>query len=118
MGLNLTEVEAVVNKLLDKAGTDDRLTPRLLRQKVEQKMKIEPDSLLPLKSNLLIMISNWWDKNFPVKIVASVQTPMSLSVDSLSKFARAVGKGPHFFKTLKQNSEEEKALDIMRRFES
>lgn len=117
MGLNLKEVEAVVNKLLDKAGTDERLTPRLLRQKVEQKMKIEPDSLLPVKANILKMISDWWDKNFPDKNGASGQPPLSSSVESLSKFARAVGKGPQFFKTLNHNSDEEKALNILKRFD-
>ena len=117
MGLNLKEVEAVVNKLLDKAGTDERLTPRLLRQKVEQKMKIEPDSLLPVKANILKMISDWWDKNFPEKNGASGQPPLPSSVESLSKFARAVGKGPQFFKTLNHNSDEEKALDILKRFD-
>ena len=116
MGLNLTEVEAIVKKLLDKAGTDDRLTPRLLRQKVEQKMKIEPDSLLPLKTEILEMISDWWDKNFPEKVVSGGQQPTSSSINNLSKFARAVGKGPAFFKTLNQNSDEEKANDILKRF--
>jgi hypothetical protein len=31
----------ILNKLLDKAGNDPRLTPRILREKAEQKLHLE-----------------------------------------------------------------------------
>jgi hypothetical protein len=113
--VDIEQLQLTVTKLLDKAGTDARLTPRLLREKVEQRMKLEPDALKSMKPEIMAMITEWWIETHHSKNVGR-KVPVEVNgLENLSKFAKAVGKGPHFFKSLKFTSEAEKADDIRRR---
>lgn len=104
-------LQLTVTKLLDKAGFDARLTPRLLREKVEQRMKLEPDALKSMKPEIMAMITDWW-----IETHGNKRKPRQVSaLESLSKLAKAVGKGPHFFKSLNFTSDSEKADDIRKR---
>ena len=100
-----------VNKLMDKAGRDQRLTPRLLRDKAEQKMKHPKGALKCKRTRIKVMIIDWWSKNVePVVTVTSKSAkkdsdgvevdPELVILRSLAKFAKAVGKGPNYFKEL------------------
>ena len=115
------QLTSVLNKLLDKAGTDARLTPRLLREKAEQRMKLEPGQLITRKADIMDVIVSWWMENNPSTVeprAASNNGPSdatALTLQRLSKYAAAVGKGPRFFKDLSQDSDIEKAKDIRKR---
>ena len=54
--IDAVQLTSVLNKLLDKAGTDARLTPRLLREKAEQRMKLEPGQLIAKKADIMDVI--------------------------------------------------------------
>lgn len=56
-------IERMVNKLLDKAGKDPRLTPRLLREKTEQRLDLKKDQLKSSRALIKELICSWWKKN-------------------------------------------------------
>jgi len=56
-------IERMVNKLLDKAGNDPRLTPRLLREKTEQRLDLKKDQLKSSRALIKELICSWWKKN-------------------------------------------------------
>lgn len=56
-------IERMVNKLLDKAGNDPRLTPRLLREKTEQRLDLKKDQLKSSRTLIKELICSWWKKN-------------------------------------------------------
>ena len=47
--VDFEKVKALVSKLLDKAGNDPRVTPRVLRGKVEERMSLAPNTLKPFR---------------------------------------------------------------------
>ena len=51
-----------VTKLLDKAGKDPRLTPRILREKAEQRMSLSKGDLKPQREKIKGVIWDWWEK--------------------------------------------------------
>jgi hypothetical protein len=53
----------MVNKLLDKAGKDPRLTIRLLREKTEQRLDLKKDQLKSSRALIKELICTWWKKN-------------------------------------------------------
>ena len=119
--IDAVQLTSVLNKLLDKAGTDARLTPRLLREKAEQRMKLEPGQLIAKKADIMDVIVSWWMENNPQTVEPKAASnnassdPAALTLQRLSKYAAAVGKGPRFFKDLSQDSDIEKAKDIRKR---
>ena len=56
-------IERMVNKLLDKAGNDPRLTPRLLREKTEQRLDLKKDQLKSSRALIKELICSWWKNN-------------------------------------------------------
>jgi hypothetical protein len=112
------QVRIAVNKLMDKAGQDKRLTPRLLREKAEMKMKLAPGALKCKRARIKVMIFDWWSKN--VEPLPKIPGPDDADVDpdlamlrNIAKYAKAVGKGPNFFKDLgadKSNADKSKVL--------
>ena len=50
-----------ITKLLDKAGTNPRLTPRILREKAEQRMSLQKGDLKPNREEIKKMICKWWE---------------------------------------------------------
>ena len=117
--IDIKQLQNTVKKLLDKAGTDARLTPRLLREKVEQRMKLEPGALTCKKSDIMDEIIKWWKETQPaIKAKDSVDAHATelTALQSITKYAKAVGKGPHFLKEFLQDSDVEKAKDIRKRY--
>lgn len=51
-----------ITKLLDKAGRDPRLTPRILREKAEQRMELSKGDLKPKRDKIKDVIYEWWKK--------------------------------------------------------
>ena len=116
-----SNLRQTVNKLMDKAGKDQRLTPRLLREKAEQKMKLPKGALKCKRTKIKVMIIDWWDKNVEPVPTATSKTADGVEVDpelvilrSLAKYAKAVGKGPAYFKEL-TGSTVEKAKVLRKR---
>ena len=52
-------VEESIKRLLQKAGTDPRVTPRLLREKAEQRLKLALHTLKPMREDIKNMIMEW-----------------------------------------------------------
>lgn len=55
-----SDMQATVTKLLDKAGSDPRLTPRILREKAEQRMNLLKGDLKPNRERIKDIIYEWW----------------------------------------------------------
>jgi hypothetical protein len=51
-----------ITKLLDKAGRDPRLTPRILREKAEQRLTLSKGDLKSRRENIKDIICDWWHK--------------------------------------------------------
>lgn len=51
-----------ITKLLDKAGRDPRLTPRILREKAEQRMSLNKGDLKSKREHIKDVIYEWWNK--------------------------------------------------------
>ena len=123
------QLKVVVNKLMDKAGLNPRLTPRLLREKAEARMKLPDGALKNKRPRIKIFIVDWWSK-----IVAPVPSAPKSSKGSgggddddhtidpdlallrnIAKYAKAVGKGNSFFKDLPATTNKEKAKVLRKR---
>ena len=57
--IDVDKMRALVIKLLDKAGEDPRLTPRLLRNKMEDKMNLERGALKVKRELIKTLIVKW-----------------------------------------------------------
>jgi hypothetical protein len=55
-------LQKTITKLLEKAGHDPRLTPRILREKAEQRMTLEKGGLKAKREKIKDIICAWWDK--------------------------------------------------------
>ena len=53
-------LDSTVFRLLGKAGLDPRCTPKILRSKTEQKLKLQEDELLPYRVRIKKLIIKWW----------------------------------------------------------
>mmetsp|Transcript_34598 Transcript_34598/g.32964 ORF Transcript_34598/g.32964 Transcript_34598/m.32964 type:complete len:205 (+) Transcript_34598:87-701(+) len=104
MAIDQKELKDIVMKLLEKKGDDPRLTPRLLREKTEQKMHLEKDALFKMKSQIMGMIESWWKSSHPSSGNSKTpknDKPSTTDQDpliSLRNYARAVGLTQNFFK--------------------
>lgn len=121
-------VVAQVVKLLDKAGTDPRLTPRLLRNKTAEKLKLPVGSLEDLKPLIKKVIIKWWkttqlqkedEKKETVKVKAEEKPAGDASDDfgwkKLSKFAQVAGKAPAVYAGLSELAPKEKCDKLRER---
>ena len=57
--IDVDKMRTLVVKLLDKAGEDPRLTPRLLRNKMEDKMNLERGALKVKRELIKTLIVKW-----------------------------------------------------------
>ena len=57
------KLKTMILKLLDKAGRDPRLTPKILRNKAEERLKLESGTLKPKRAFIKELIFQWWDVN-------------------------------------------------------
>jgi DNA replicative helicase MCM subunit Mcm2 (Cdc46/Mcm family) len=112
MTTNIDEEELFshIVKLLNKAGLDPRLTPRVLRKKLEERMKVSEGVLKPSRELIKKNILKWYKKNCEEdykKVVESVQPKKATIVEKevnieektlsqIGKLAKAVGKSSLF----------------------
>ena len=79
-------VETMVFKLLNKAGRDPRLTPRILREKAEQRLSMTKGELKPQRNRIKDMIVEWDKKKRQEALVVQHST-----LQALTKLAKATG---------------------------
>jgi hypothetical protein len=61
--LDFSQVRAVVEKLLHKAGKDPRVTPKILRVKVESKLELSSGRLKTYRNQIKDVIWEWWESD-------------------------------------------------------
>jgi hypothetical protein len=91
------KLQSMVLKLLDKAGHDPRLTPKILREKAEERLKLPKQGLKDKRETIKEIILHWWCLN---KKSDPLMTNDELQLKSLMKLAKALGKGPSWFQEL------------------
>lgn len=119
-------LRAYTLKLLEKANRHPELTPKILREKIEQKLKLVPSTLKPKRGYIKKTAIDWWiqvegsnktqesEKERLVKkgkvttISGTTSNAPSVALQSLSRLAVVVGKGPHIFKSIANLTEGEK----------
>jgi len=62
------DVEKTITKLLDKAGHDPRVTPRILREKAEQRMNLTKGDLKSKREIIKAIICDWWQKRKSMEV--------------------------------------------------
>lgn len=55
-----TKLVQMIMKLLNKAGKDPRVTPRILRSKAEERLQLPKDALKPKREYIKKLIARWW----------------------------------------------------------
>lgn len=95
-------IRSTIIKLLEKANRHPSLTPKLLRNKLEEKLKLQPGCLSAKKIFIKKIALQWW-----VSGESTEMTPTQLALKRLTKLATVAGK-MHLFKSLGELSEEEK----------
>mmetsp|Transcript_8747 Transcript_8747/g.14558 ORF Transcript_8747/g.14558 Transcript_8747/m.14558 type:complete len:273 (-) Transcript_8747:221-1039(-) len=98
-----------ITKLLDKAGKDPRLTPRLLREKAEQRMTLEKGKLKPKREKIKRIICDWWEKQYAVKVDKD-----AILLKSLIKLARVSGNTPRALQGLQEMVTTEEKINTLR----
>ena len=95
--------KAMILKLLEKAGSDPRLTPRLLREKAEQRLQLDKGSLKSKRNLIKDWIVEWYRQKKIVELKALV------------KLAKASGLAPQIFKGLSELTDEDKVVALRKR---
>ena len=108
--LDIGVLDQTVTKYLSRAGTDPRCTPKVLREKTEDKMKLERGTLEAFKPRIKKLIIKWWKESgkeqvsnstkvkeeMPDKVTPAVVPPSEEEVrmwKAFKAFAKASGKG-------------------------
>lgn len=117
-------------KLLDKAGRDVRLTPRVLRAKAEERLKLSPGGLKDKKELIKKIIMKWWSmqpesqaeekekeklkerEKEKEKAKSDSSTSSEHTLNRLLKFAKAAGKGSSFLIQFKDMGTKEKIKSL------
>lgn len=73
-----------VTKLLDKAGKDPRLTPRILREKAEQRLSLSKGDLKPQREKIKDIIWDWWEKQKTAQLDREAAILKSVSKNEVS----------------------------------
>jgi hypothetical protein len=121
--IDQNQMKVVILKLLDKAGMDERLTLRLLRNKAEDKLKLDRGSLKVKRDYIKTIIMKWWRANKNATSSSSKPTePEQTSPEIekewklLVKVAKAAGKWPAISKHLNNDSYSSKVKSLRKRF--
>eukprot|EP01031_Cornospumella_fuschlensis_P027568 gene27568-33295_t len=107
----MADLKSVVYRLLDKAGEDPRLTPRLLREKAEQKLNMPRGDLKAKREEIKDMIVKWYieKKEREEEITRTV-------MKMLAKIGKVAGLAPAIFKGMKEmDSDEQRILELRKR---
>ena len=133
-------MRSIILKLLDKAGTDKRLTLRILRNKTEEKMKLQKGILKEKREMIKSLTYKWWKVNQtnsnntateaakPTATTSDNTKSSSSTLDSktvkttseewkqLASLAKAVGKSV-FIKTMDEHlNEKEKSIKLRKKY--
>lgn len=100
-----------INKLLDKAGKDPRLTPRILREKMEQRMNLARGTLKPKREELKDLIYDWWVKNQNEDNKDGIKKELK----PLIKLARVSGLVPTILEGLVDFPEQNRPAELRKR---
>ncbi len=97
----------VVMKLLNKAGTDPRVTPRMLREKAEDRLKLSRGTLKPMRNDIKDMVMEWHNQRME---------QVSNDIKLLVKLAKAAGCSPNLYSDIRvlTDRDEQKKLMIDR----
>jgi hypothetical protein len=91
-------------KLLWKAGTDPRVTPRLLREKAEDRLKISRGTLKPMRNYIKDIVMDWHSDRME-KLGADIKL--------LVKLAKAAGFGPNFYSDIRELTDRDEQKKLM-----
>lgn len=61
--VDFSKVRAVIEKLLQKAGKDPRVTPKILRMKAESKLELSSGQLKQYRNQIKGVIWEWWESD-------------------------------------------------------
>lgn len=98
--------------MLDKAGQDPRLTPRLLREKAEQKLNLPKGELKAKREEIKEMIVQWYLEKKDREDEATRAV-----MKALAKIGKVSGLAPAVFKGIKEmDSDEERIVELRKRY--
>lgn len=97
-------VKEHIMKLLAKAGTDPRVTPRLLREKAEQRMKLDKDTLKAKRESIKDWVLLWWTER---------NARFAEELKLLVKLSKAAGYAPGIFSDIRDMEDREKQKEIL-----
>ena len=112
------KLKEMILKLLDRAGSNPRLTARLLREKAEERLKLDKDALKFKREDIKNIIAEWWNANVvskPPVVKKEIPSSTDRILQALTRLAKAVGKGPVFFKKIADESTGAKIRHIRQR---
>eukprot|EP01036_Dinobryon_divergens_P030361 gene30361-39594_t len=72
------DAKQTLKRLLDKAGNDPRLTPRILREKAEQKLHLETGELKRFRETIKTIIIEWWLKDNKARSAPTIDQKSSV----------------------------------------
>lgn len=99
--VDFNEVRQVLEKLLNKAGKDPRLTPKLLRAKTESKLQLAAGQLKPYRKDIKKVIWEWWESDQRKTLI------------QLVSLARALQLAPGILKGLKEMGSDTERVETL-----
>lgn len=87
--VDFEKVKPVIEKLLEKAGKDPRVTPKLLRMKAESKLQLSSGQLKSFRNQIKDVIWKWWEDD------------QSYTLQQLVHLSRALSLAPAILKDIK-----------------
>lgn len=111
-------IKATIIRLLEKANRHPELTPRILRTKIEQKLKLREGTLSSKKYYIKKVALTWWMSEDHASSSVSRKDEAvepSLAMKRLTKLANVAGKVPQALKGLSGLSEEDKITTLRQR---
>lgn len=98
------EIKKITWALLQKAGHNPKLTPRLLRQQLEKQMKVQSGSFDKYRKLIKSVIFVWWDQSQDdLGLNSNKQVDdknAAFALQMLTQLAKAAGKMPGVMKNL------------------
>jgi hypothetical protein len=112
-------IKATIIRLLEKANRHPELTPRILRTKIEQKLKLADGTLNSKKYYIKKVALAWWTGEEQLSGAKKEEqlhvSEPSLAMKRLTKLANVAGKIPQALKGLSNLSDEEKVTTLRQR---
>lgn len=109
-----TAVKEMIFKLLDKAGKDPRLTPRILREKAEQRLNMKRGELRPARRQIKTLIFDWWDQQQKGQSQDEKDQAEKDRLKLFVRLARLSGHTPAIFMGLSDTNSNHKKIQLIR----